>query len=108
MIAKARIFLEFLRESATQFIIPVYQRTYSWDKKHCEKLWQDIEKVGTNESAKAYFIGSIVYILESPYHHSSIKQLLVIDGQQRLTTSLLIVCACRDYLKNYFQICEMD
>ncbi len=96
MIAKARIFLEFLRESATQFIIPVYQRTYSWDKKHCEKLWQDIEKVGTNESAKAYFIGSIVYILESPYHHSSIKQLLVIDGQQRLTTLTLLLEALKE------------
>lgn len=100
MEAKALNFLEFLSKTGTQFIILVYQRTYSWDKKHCEKLWQDIEKIGTNESAKAYFIGSIVYIHESPYHHSSVKQLLVIDGQQRLTTLTLLLKALYEVIEN--------
>ncbi len=40
--------LGFLSDSCTQFIIPAYQRAYSWDKEHCEKLWQDIEKIGIN------------------------------------------------------------
>lgn len=100
MEAKAVNFLEFLSKTGTQFIIPVYQRTYSWDKKHCEKLWQDIEKIGEDESAKAHFIGSVVYIHESTYHHSSVNQLLVIDGQQRLTTLTLLLKALHKAIEN--------
>lgn len=93
MKAEAVEFLKFLNAQKTQFIIPVYQRTYSWDKRHCEKLWQDIEKIGANEKIKAHFIGSIVYIKDDIYHHSSINQLMIIDGQQRLTTLTLLLQA---------------
>lgn len=93
MKAEAVNFLEFLSKAGTQFIIPVYQRTYSWDKEHCKKLWEDILQVGTQEAMQAHFVGSVVYLHEDAYHHSSIKQLLVIDGQQRLTTLTLLLGA---------------
>ena len=53
--------LDFLRKSA-QFIIPIYQRTYSWTHKQCEQLWKDIVRSGSDDNVNGHFIGSIVYI----------------------------------------------
>ena len=72
--------LDFLRKSA-QFIIPIYQRTYSWTHKQCEQLWKDIVRSGSDENVNAHFIGSIVYIEKGLNSHSTIPHLLVIDGQ---------------------------
>lgn len=93
MKAEAMNCLGFLRVPNTQFKIPVYQRMYDWSKEECRTLFEDIIKVGSNEKAKAHFIGSIVYIQEDTYHHSSVKELVVIDGQQRLTTISLLLAA---------------
>ena len=82
--------LEFLKQSP-QFVIPIYQRTYSWSDRECLQLWNDILRTGSNESISAHFIGSIVYIEKGLYHVSSQSPLLVIDGQQRLTTISLIL-----------------
>ena len=82
--------LEFLKKSS-QFIIPIYQRTYSWTKLECEQLWDDIIRAGSNDNISAHFIGSVVYIEKGLYQVSSQSPLLVIDGQQRLTTISLIV-----------------
>lgn len=82
--------LEFLKKSP-QFVIPIYQRTYSWLERECLQLWDDILRTGKNESISAHFIGSIVYIEKGLYHVSSQSPLLVIDGQQRLTTISLIL-----------------
>ena len=54
-------FLDFLRKSP-QFVIPIYQRTYSWTEKECRQLWDDIMRTGGNGDISAHFIGSIVYI----------------------------------------------
>lgn len=87
--------LDFLRKSV-QFIIPIYQRTYSWSFKQCEQLWKDIVRAGSNSEISGHFIGSIVYIEKGLYSHSAIPHLLVIDGQQRLTTlSILLVALAR-------------
>ena len=51
-----------LLEGPKQFIVPVFQRDYSWGTKHCLQLWNDIVRVGSDENAKAHFVGSIVYI----------------------------------------------
>ena len=83
-------FVEFLKKSP-QFVIPIYQRTYSWMERECRQLWNDILRTGSNDAIKAHFVGSIVYIEESPYQVSSQSELLVIDGQQRLTTVMLIL-----------------
>lgn len=76
-----------------QFIIPIYQRTYSWTQKECGQLWDDIIKTGGNDKVPGHFVGSIVYIEKGLYQVSSIPQLLVIDGQQRLTTISLLLAA---------------
>ncbi|MBD2426665.1 DUF262 domain-containing protein [Phormidium sp. FACHB-1136] len=87
--------LAFLQKSP-QFIIPIYQRTYSWTMKECLQLWEDILRAGRNINISAHFIGSVVYIEQGLYQVSSQSPLLVIDGQQRLTTlSLLLEALAR-------------
>ncbi|MEH1935383.1 MAG: DUF262 and DUF1524 domain-containing protein [Nostoc sp.] len=85
-------FLKFL-EGKHQFIIPIYQRTYCWTLKQCQQLWNDIVRTGSDEKASGHFIGSVVYIDRGLYHVTSVPQLLVIDGQQRLTTLSLLLAA---------------
>ena len=84
--------LDFLRKSP-QFVIPIYQRTYSWTEKECRQLWDDILRAGASDNISAHFIGSVVYVEKGLYSVSSQSPLLVIDGQQRLTTVSLIVAA---------------
>ncbi len=83
-------FVEFLQKSP-QFVIPIYQRTYSWTERECRQLWNDILRTGSNDAIAAHFVGSIVYIEKGLYQVSSQSPLLVIDGQQRLTTVMLIL-----------------
>ena len=83
-------FLDFLKKSP-QFVIPIYQRTYSWSERECHQLWDDIVRAGSDDTISAHFVGSIVYIEKGLYHVSSQSPLLVIDGQQRLTTVTLIL-----------------
>ncbi len=85
-------FLPFL-QGTKQFIIPIYQRTYSWTLAQCQQLWDDIRRVAADEQASGHFVGSIVYIDKGLYQISSVPQLLVIDGQQRLTTLSLLLAA---------------
>jgi len=88
--------LAFLKKS-TQFIIPIYQRTYSWTKKECLQLWDDIWRAGLNDNISVHFIGSVVYIEKGLFQVMNQPSLLVIDGQQRLTTiSLLLEALARE------------
>jgi len=89
--------LEFLKKSP-QFVIPIYQRTYSWRVRECRQLWDDIVRTGKNDAISAHFVGSIVYIERGLYQVSSQSSLLVIDGQQRLTTVMLILEALARHL----------
>jgi uncharacterized protein with ParB-like and HNH nuclease domain len=84
--------LDFIKKSP-QFVIPIYQRTYSWTEKECKQLWDDILRTGSNKDISAHFVGSIVYIEKGLYQVSSQSPLLVIDGQQRLTTVTLLIAA---------------
>ena len=90
MKAEATKMLDLLHKSQ-QFRIPIYQRTYSWTKQECDQLWKDIIRTGGNDNIHAHFMGSIVYILRDSYLASGQNPLLVIDGQQRLTSLLLII-----------------
>lgn len=90
--------LEFFKKSP-QFEIPIYQRTYSWTSKECQQLWDDIIRAGSNDRISAHFVGSIVYIEKGMYQVSSHKPLLVIDGQQRLTTVTLLIAALANALE---------
>lgn len=82
--------LDFLKKSP-QFVIPIYQRTYSWTERECQQLWDDILRTGSKSDVAAHFVGSIVYIEKGLYQVSSQSPLLVIDGQQRLTTVMLLL-----------------
>ena len=90
MDANATKMLDLLRKSP-QFRIPIYQRTYSWTEPECRQIWEDIIRTGSDDKIRAHFIGSIVYIQQGLYSVSGQHQLLVIDGQQRLTSLLLII-----------------
>ena len=82
--------LQFLKKSP-QFVIPIYQRTYSWGERECQQLWDDILRTGRSDEITAHFVGSIVYVEKGLYQVSSQSPLLVIDGQQRLTTITLLL-----------------
>lgn len=80
----------FLSQSDPQFVIPVYQRNYDWTEAQCKQLLNDILAAGNSEHINAHFIGSIVYIHDDVYSASGLRELSIIDGQQRLTTITLI------------------
>ena len=82
--------LEFLKRSP-QFVIPIYQRTYSWTERECQQLWDDIMRAGNRADVLAHFVGSIVYVQAGLYQVTTQSPLLVIDGQQRLTSVMLIL-----------------
>lgn len=84
--------LDFLKRSP-QFIIPIYQRTYSWSEKECRQLWDDIVRCGSSDKIPVHFVGSIVYIESGLSQVTHQAPLLVIDGQQRLTTVTLMLAA---------------
>ena len=81
---------DFLSSNKTRFVIPVYQRNYDWSTSQSKQLLDDIFEVGANSEMNAHFIGSIVYVHDDVYTTTRIKELTVIDGQQRLTTLTLI------------------
>jgi uncharacterized protein with ParB-like and HNH nuclease domain len=81
---------DFLSSNKTQFVIPVYQRNYDWSIVQCKRLLDDILEVGKNTKQVAHFIGSIVFVHDDAYTTSRIRELIIIDGQQRLTTITLI------------------
>jgi uncharacterized protein with ParB-like and HNH nuclease domain/predicted transport protein len=82
--------LGFLQKSP-QFIIPIYQRTYSWTERECRQLWDDVLRAGSTDAVTVHFIGSIVYVEQGLSQVSHQAPLLVIDGQQRLTTVTLLI-----------------
>lgn len=81
---------DFLSANKTQFVIPVYQRNYDWSTSQCNQLLDDILHVGSNVKLNAHFIGSIVYVHDDVYQATRLKELTIIDGQQRITTITLI------------------
>ncbi|WQR78137.1 DUF262 domain-containing protein [Helicobacter pylori] len=85
----------------TTFFIPVYQRNYAWEEKNCEKLLQDIVSISQNK--KTHFMGSITYILHLIDDEKSLRQLqefVIIDGQQRITTLMLLLKAIETKIPN--------
>ncbi|WQV40618.1 DUF262 and DUF1524 domain-containing protein [Helicobacter pylori] len=100
MKADAMKLLDFIGKSQEkQFVIPIYQRVYSWEKEQCKQLWDDIIKTGGNDQIEGHFIGSIVFVHDGIYTTSH-NELLIIDGQQRLTTITLLFIALKDHLND--------
>lgn len=107
MEAYATTLLNFIKDNQkNQLVIPIYQRLYSWEKEQCKQLWDDIIKIGGNDKMDGHFIGSILYVLDSITHSNN--ALLIIDGQQRLTTITLLLTALRNHLSDEVKRKEIE
>ncbi|RVY29906.1 DUF262 domain-containing protein [Helicobacter pylori] len=92
---------DFFALTSTIFSIPVYQRNYTWEEENCEKLLQDIVSISQNK--KTHFMGSITYILHWIDDEKSLRKLqefVIIDGQQRVTTIMLLLKAIETKIPN--------
>lgn len=87
-----------LLKKATQFVVPIYQRVYSWDHPECEQLWRDITRAGSSQTIGAHFTGSIVYVEKDQGTIAQAEPALIIDGQQRATTVTLLLAALAAHL----------
>ncbi|GAA9936983.1 DUF262 and DUF1524 domain-containing protein [Helicobacter pylori] len=100
MDVEAMKLLDFIGKSQEkQFVIPIYQRLYSWEKEQCKQLWDDIIKIGGDDKMDGHFIGSILYVRDNN---------AIIDGQQRLTTITLLLTALRDHWSDKRKEIEKD
>ncbi len=89
------VFLDLLGMPATRFVIPAYQRLYSWQERQCRELWLDLHRAAKADAS--HFIGTLLYSHEDP-DPAGRQRLAVIDGQQRLTTMTLLLEALRRHL----------
>lgn len=92
---KVWLFSDLIEKNKRVFKVPVYQRNYDWGNIQCEKLFQDIMKA--NEYDHKHFTGTIVYI--NGIDGSVLNEVLIIDGQQRLTTVYILLKALYDAAK---------
>lgn len=82
-----------LLKASSQFIVPIYQRLYSWTEAECAQLWDDVVRAGSTPTLGTHFTGSIVYVAKDQSTNTSAEPDLIIDGQQRVTTVTLILAA---------------
>ena len=82
-----KTFSEFMKIRDAQFVIPIYQRNYAWEKSHCKQLFEDVLSAA---EADDHFVGSIVYVRDGV---ATTQRLVIIDGQQRVTTVSLLYLA---------------
>ena len=82
--------LAFVQQPDAAFSIPAYQRVYSWRERQCRELWVDLERAARKR--REHFLGTILYSHEKSELPGQ-THLSIIDGQQRLTTVMLLVCA---------------
>ena len=88
-----------LMSTLKRVVVPVYQRPYSWDRKHCEQLWKDIVAVGRSANG-THFAGSVVWVSKG-VSSSGMAPVLIIDGQQRVTTVSLLLIALAEYARDH-------
>lgn len=93
---KVWLFSDLIEKNKRVFKVPVYQRNYDWSNIQCEKLYQDI--LIANERDHKHFTGTIVYIVG--LNASTLSEVLIIDGQQRLTTMYILLKALYDTAKD--------
>ena len=97
--------LNEILEPNVKFEIPIYQRTYDWNKNNCRQLYDDIVSVGQPNNTTHHFIGAITYVREKTLPND-VNTYQIIDGQQRLTTLLLLLRALRDNLEKSENVTE--
>ena len=89
--------LNFIGGLDKVFIIPPFQRNYEWSNKQCEELFSDIENAFKKQ--KTHYLGNVVYYF-GDNNGAEFQELILVDGQQRISTIVLLLCALRD--------CEKD
>ena len=97
MDAGKKILLDLLTGSL-RFVVPVYQRRYSWGEAQCRQLWADIVTAGRHPE-RTHFTGSIVWMQEGGIGPDGVSRCLLIDGQQRLTSVTLLLIALAEYAR---------
>ena len=100
MNASAQSMSALMTNASLRFVVPVYQRPYSWDEDQCEQLWDDIRSVGSRPEDR-HFTGSVVWVQDGVMSASGVTPRLLIDGQQRVTTLALLLVALADYAKTH-------
>jgi len=85
-------------EGTKQYVVPLFQRAYSWGKKEWDVLWDDLIDLCENSEPKTHFIGSIV-TMPTVSVPEGVTKYLLIDGQQRLTTIFVLLTLLRDLAK---------
>jgi len=90
--------LEFIGASKRTFYIPVYQRNYDWKKVQCLTLFRDIEAIAISENRSSHFMGTIVYV--EGESNAIFRAFIVIDGQQRLTTIMILLKEIADFIED--------
>lgn len=94
--------LQAIIEGTKQYIVPLFQRPYSWDKKEWEMLWNDLIELCEMENPRTHFMGSMV-TMPTSLMPEGIAKYLLIDGQQRLTTIFILLALLRDNAKKNHQ-----
>ncbi|MEN6640958.1 MAG: DUF262 domain-containing protein [Armatimonadia bacterium] len=89
------LFIEKMLHGTDQYLIPVFQRYYEWTSDEWQRLWDDITALLEEDAKAEHFMGPMVAVAHNPTP-GSVPQYLMIDGQQRLTTIVLLLCAIRD------------
>lgn len=100
MVVARETSLQELLEGTKQYQVPLYQRTYSWSRTQFQRLWEDVIKLAedrADDSSATHFIGSLVLAPSPANGPTGIQEFLVVDGQQRLTTLSILLCAIRDH-----------
>ena len=99
MDAGKKILLDLLTGSL-RFVVPVYQRRYSWGETQCRQLWADIVTAGRNPD-RTHFTGSIVWMQDGGIGPDGVSRCQLIDGQQRLTSVTLLLIALAEYAREH-------
>ncbi|WP_169811545.1 GmrSD restriction endonuclease domain-containing protein [Nocardia harenae] len=90
--------LRSLLQGERQYVVPLYQRRYSWERRHLKKLWDDLLTVIETGDDASHFLGSVVLAPSPANTPAGVQGWLVVDGQQRLTTLSILLCAIRDHV----------
>lgn len=91
--------IPLLSNNDVTFFIPPYQRNYEWDKQMCDTFYRDIEKVAHNPNTQ-HFFGTIIFYEERSQIFGEPSRYILVDGQQRLTTTMLFLIAARDVIQD--------
>ena len=89
--------LRFIGGLYKAFVIPPFQRNYEWDEEQCKELFEDI--IASYENKSTHYLGNVVYY-QGKNNSASYQELILVDGQQRITTILILLLALRDLSNN--------